>query len=378
MANKSFDRAQDKRVLIFSLSYFPLVGGAEVAVKEITDRLGEEIEFDLVTLRFSKKHSRFEKVGNVNVYRIGGGFGYLSKIFFVPRAALFTLHHKYDFYWAMMTYMLFPAALARILGGRTNRTDYVLTLQDGDPFSRVFNRWFILPFKPLLSYGFKHAAKVQAISNFLAQWARQMGYQGGTLVIPNGVDLEKFQNPKPRTQNPNEIILVTTSRLVPKNGVGDVIEAMKFLPEHFKLKIIGSGRLESKLKLQATNYKLQTRIEFLGEIPHSEIPKYLHQADIFVRPSLSEGQGISFIEAMAAGLPVIATPVGGIPDFLEDGVTGLFVEPKNPRLIAFQVQKLVSDRVLRDKITINARRMVMERYNWNLIARDMKNKVFKI
>ncbi|MEX2013878.1 MAG: glycosyltransferase family 4 protein, partial [Parcubacteria group bacterium] len=94
------------------------------------------------------------------------------------------------------------------------------------------------------------------------------------------------------------------------------------------------------------------------------------------RPSLSEGMGNSFIEAMAAGLPVIATPVGGIVDFLEDGETGLFVEPGSPRLIAFQVQKLINDRVLHDKIIINAKRMVLERYEWDFIASEMKTRVF--
>ena len=79
---------------------------------------------------------------------------------------------------------------------------------------------------------------------------------------------------------------------------------------------------------------------------------------------------------MAAGLPVIATPVGGIIDFLKDGETGLFVEPRSPRLIAFQVQKLISYRGLRDKIIINAKRMVLEKYDWDLIANKMKSRVF--
>ena len=358
-----------------------MVGGAEVAIKEITSRIStNESEWDMVTLRFDRNHPKFEKIGNVNVYRIGGGFGYLSKILFIPQAVAFALGRKYDLYWSMMTYMLFPIALARILG---DKTPYVLTLQDGDPFEMVFNRWFILPFKPLLTYGFKNANRVQTISNFLAKWSKRED----AIVIPNGVDLEKFRphpvsssrpSPSPRRGEGGEVVLITTSRLVEKNGVGDIIDAMKFLPENFKLRIIGSGSLENNLKLKIRNLKLEGRIEMLGEVEHDEIPKQLNTADVFVRPSLSEGQGISFIEAMAAGLPVIATPVGGIPDFLKDGETGLFVEPNSPRLIAFQVQKLVSDRVLRDKIIINAKRMVKEKYDWNLIAEEMKSKVFNV
>src|SRR3989344_2366747 len=194
----------NKRVLIFSIAYEPFVGGAEVAVKEITNRIFD-MEFDMVTMRFNKSHPKFEKVGNINVYRVGNNASYLNKILFVPRAVLFAWRKKYGLYWCIMTYMLFPAVLA-------GRAPYILTLQDGDPFERVFNRWFIVPFKPLLSHGMRNAKKVQAISKFLAKWSGRED----ALVIPNGVDLEKFQNPKPKTQNPNEIILITTSRLTEK------------------------------------------------------------------------------------------------------------------------------------------------------------------
>ncbi len=363
------------KVLVFSLSYIPLVGGAEVAIKEITDRISpSDVEFDMVTLRFNKTDPKFEKIGNVNIYRIGGGFGYLSKILFVMQAASFARRRKYDMYWAMMTYMLFPISLARMAG---DKTPYILTLQDGDPFSHVFNRARITLFKPLLSSGFKNAKKVQAISNFLAQWSREAGYKGEVEVIPNGVDFEKFSTGTIPHKNLDEVVLITTSRLVEKNAVGDVIEAVKFLPENVKFRILGAGPLEKSLKDKAKSLGVEKRVEFLGQIDPKDIPEYLHKADIFIRPSLSEGMGNSFIEAMAAGLPVIATPVGGITDFLIDGETGLFVEPKSPRLIAFQVQKLISDRVLRDKIVINAKRMVRERYDWSLIAEEMRSKVFQ-
>jgi glycosyltransferase involved in cell wall biosynthesis len=364
------------KVLIFSLSYFPKVGGLEVAIDEITSRIPqEEIEFDMVTMRFDKSHPKFERVGNINVYRIGGGLGYLGKALFVLQALNFARNRHYDLYWAMMTYMLFPVVLLRFFG---RQTPYVLTLQDGDPFERVFNRIHILPFKPLLIYGFKNAFKIQVISNFLATWARQAGFKGEVHVIPNGVNPERFENSHPRALNSENVTLITTSRLFEKNAVGDIIEALKFLPKSISLKILGEGPLEKKLKSKAKELGVSDRTNFLGFVPQPEIPGHLHKADIFIRPSLSEGQGISFIEAMASGIPVIATPVGGIPDFLKDGETGLLVEPRSPRLIAFQVQKLISDRVLHDKIVIAAKRLVKERYDWDLIAKEMKDKVLVI
>lgn len=120
-----------KKVLIFSLAYFPKhIGGAEVAIKEITDRIPPSLyEFHMITLRFDSSLPRVEKIGNVNIHRIGGGLDYLSKIFFIPQAALFALRQHYDIYWVVMSNMLFPISLARFLG---NRTPYILTLQDGD------------------------------------------------------------------------------------------------------------------------------------------------------------------------------------------------------------------------------------------------------
>ena len=364
------------RVLIFSLSYYPLVGGAEVAIKEITSRIStNEIEWDLVTLRFDKSHPKFEKVGNVNVHRIGGGLGYLSKIFFVPQAAFWANRKSYDLYWGMMTYMLFPIVLLRFSG---KKAPYVLTLQDGDPFTHVFNRIRIALFKPLLTFGFKNAFKVQTISNFLAGWAKQMGYRGNVEVIPNGVDVERFKIKDLGFKNDSGKVIITTSRLVEKNGVGDVIEAMKFLNPHVKFKILGVGSLEKSLKLKVKSLKLENRVEFLGFVPQEQIPNHLHNADVFVRPSLSEGQGISFIEAMAAGLPVVATPVGGIPDFLEDGVTGLFCEPHNPRSIAEAVDKILNQPDLAHRLIQNGQKLVREHYDWDLIAEDMKNKVLTL
>jgi glycosyltransferase involved in cell wall biosynthesis len=360
-----------KRVLIFSLAYHPVEGGAEIAIKEITNRVND-IEFDLVTLRFDKAYLAKERVGNVNVYRIGGSLGYLSKILFPVQAALFAARRRYDLYWSMMTYMLFPAVLLRLSG---DKTPYVLTLQDGDPFEHVFERWFIRPFRPLLSYGFAHASKIQCISNFLASWAREAGAKGEILVIPNGVPIERFANKHAR---PLGTTLITTSRLVAKNAVGDIIDALTFLPYEFSLKILGIGPLDGELKEKVRNQNLSGRVEFLGHVPYEEIPQHLHSADIFIRPSLSEGMGSSFIEAMAAGLPVIATPVGGITDFLKDGETGLFCKVNDPEDIAKQVTKLVSDPVLTERLKENALKMVKEKYDWDLIVEQMKSRVFDI
>lgn len=399
-----------KRILIFSLAYYPAhVGGAEVAIKEITDRIPpDEIEFDMVCLRFDSALPRTEKIGNVLVHRIGfavkGGdisrthhpLFYIGKIFFVPLAVLhgIRLHYKkhFDGMWAMMAYMTFPIVIMRFL---RIIVPYVLTLQEGDPFERVFNRWYIKLFKPLLFLGFKKATVIQTISNFLAGWARDMGFKGDPVVIPNAVNTKHFSQIYDEAQlqalrqalgkRAGDTYLITTSRLVEKNGIGDVITALVNLPDSVKFLILGIGPLEETLKEQARALGVGERVMFLGQIDHKEMPKYLAVSDVFIRPSLSEGMGNSFIEAMAAGLPVIATQEGGIADFLFDPErnpdrepTGFAVDPRNPIQIAERVRSILSDKELVSRTVRNAKAMAFEKYDWDLIARDMREKVFAV
>jgi len=360
----------NKKVLIFSLAYTPLEGGAEIAVKEITNRI-QGIDFDMVTMRFNKSHPAQEKIGNINVYRINS-----SKTLFPIEAFLFAkrLHQKnqYDAIWSIMAARAGAAAL--FFKYNFPRVKYILTLQEGDPI-RYMKRRSLYWVNPLFTKIFIKADVIQAISVYLADYAKIMGYRKIVDVIPNGVDVASFHNPNPKLHEPLKT-LITTSRLVGKNAVGDIIGALNFLPANVKLQILGSGPLEAELRRKVTNQNLDSRVEFLGNVPNDDIPKYLHNADVFIRPSIAEGFGISFIEAMAAGLPVIATQVGGIVDFIKDGETGLFADVRSPESVAKQVKKLMNDTSLRRKIIENGLKLVKERYEWDLVVKQMEQKVF--
>ncbi len=384
-----------KKILIFSLAYFPHVGGAEVALKEITDRISpSDIEFHMVTLRFDSGQAMEEKIGNVFVHRVGKSSNYLSKILFIPRAARAAkkLHKQYQFdaLWAMMTYMIFSVVLARLLG---LRLPYVVTLQDGDTFRHVFKRWYIRPLSPLLHLGFRRATVVQAISTFLGKWARCMQFMGPLEIIPNGVDTQAFARALPAGKlntlkerlgkQKGDIFLITTSRLVHKNAVDDIIRALPRLSPNIKLLILGIGPCEQMLKQLAAKLGVPSRVQFLGYIEHAELPAYLHISDIFIRPSRSEGMGISFIEAFAAGLPVVATQEGGISDFLFDAKknpnkapTGFAVDKNSPEQIAEAVQTILTNPAPVKLVIQNAHALALEKYDWDLIANDMREKVF--
>ncbi|HEY0221122.1 MAG TPA: glycosyltransferase family 4 protein, partial [Candidatus Paceibacterota bacterium] len=225
------------------------------------------------------------------------------------------------------------------------------------------------------------------ISNFLLNMAKDKGFSGHSVLIPNGVDVPLFtkeidEETRKKVKlnlgkRDGDIFLVTTSRLSYKNGLDDVIFALKDLPENFHFIVIGKGEEGNNLQKLADKLSIKTRVKFLGFVNYKDIPDYLSVCDIFIRPSRSEGFGNSFIEAMARGLPVIATPVGGIVDFLSDGETGVFCSPDNPRSIIKAVETL-RDVSFKEKIVNNAKKMVIEKYSWDKIAVDMKEKVFEL
>ncbi|MEK7596328.1 MAG: glycosyltransferase family 4 protein [Patescibacteria group bacterium] len=364
-------------IIIFSTAYFPFVGGAEIAVKEITDRINN-FQFDMITARLDGKLPKFEKIGNVSVHRVGFGIPMLDK-YLLPLLGCFkagNLHKKnhYRVLWSIMaSYSGFGALFFKILH---SKIPFVLTLQEGDSEEHILKRVGV--FYPFWKKIFKKADRVQTISNYLADFAKRHGAVCPIEVVPNGVDIRKFKMQKSKIKIKNESLLITTSRLVEKNAVGDIIEAMRYLPANVKLLILGAGPLEKDLKSKTKNLKLENKVIFLGHVDHQETAEYLKISDVFIRPSLSEGMGNSFIEAMAAGLPVIATPVGGIVDFLKDGKTGLFCEIRNPKSIAEKVGILLEDSQLRQKIILNARKLVFEKYDWNKISSRINGLFTKI
>lgn len=403
-----------KRVLIFSLFYYPhTVGGAEVAIKEITDRIDrQKVEFDMVTLRFDHSLPRRERIGNINVYRVGqsGRIGkFLMPLIGTWKTFLLLGTQRYDFFWSMMvTFSSGIPYIMNIMRGLLGKKKIpvILTLQEGDSEEYIKTKkyglggvvWRII-MSPFILFLPKHtrklgligiswalalsrSAKVTAISQYLKDQAKAYGYKGQVSVIPNGVDLELFAQTFSDEQiksfkvrfdkKEGDVFLITTSRLVVKNAIGDIISALTYLPANVKLLILGQGDEEDNLRALTVDLKVAERVKFLGYVAHAEMPSYLAIADVFVRPSLSEGLGNSFLEAMAAGLPVIGTRVGGIPDFLNDGETGLFCEVSNPKSIAQKVDKLLKDRESREYIVNKARKLVRQRYNWHEIAKDME------
>ena len=143
----------------------------------------------------------------------------------------------------------------------------------------------------------------------------------------------------------------------------------------FRLLIVGGGPEEQKLKQLAKDLDIKDEVEFLGQVPADRVPEYLLNADIFVRASRSEGLGSSFLEAMAAGLPVIGTPVGGIVDFLKDGETGLLIPVDDYKNLAEKISILIKDEKLKEKIARQGKDLAIKRFSWDSVVSEME-KIF--
>ena len=373
------------RVLCFSLAYTPFVSGAEIAVQEIVRRLISkgDYEFTIITSRVDTKAAKREEKKHETVIRVGKGNLSRDKYLYPFQASSAAKQVEADLVFVSMESF---AAYAGILYNRKHSsTPAVLNSQNGDTEEYIKRK--LWPFTFLYRWAYSKHYHYTVISRFLAKRAVSQGISPSRItLVPNGVNSSQFKRtPKLELQAKKlrsklglgkKKVILTTSRLSFKNGIDDCIRSMKALPEDTVLLVVGSGEDEKKLKALPASTGVGPRVLFLGRLDYDELPAYYVLADVFVRPSISEGFGNSFIEALSCQTPIVGTRVGGIPDFLTEGKTGLFCAVRNPGDLAKKIGLLLADPKLSKRIGAAGRRMVLEKYDWNNVA-DQYDNLFK-
>jgi len=189
-------------------------------------------------------------------------------------------------------------------------------------------------------------------------------------VTPFGVDCDKFKL-KNELKPKDKIIIGTVKALEPKYGIEYLIRAFKILslehPEmHLELHVAGKGSLEDRLKKLSKELAIEDKVKFLGFIDHSKIPDVLNTFSVYVAVSIEESEsfGVAVLEAEACGVPVVVSNIGGLPEVVKDGETGFIVPPKNPHATGEVIEKILFNRELYTRFSINARKFVLEKYDW--------------
>jgi glycosyltransferase involved in cell wall biosynthesis len=230
---------------------------------------------------------------------------------------------------------------------------------------RVLSRRVVFPVRRSIGSRLLYALpvdRIAAISMAVRDALVQSGVDARKIdVVPSGIEPSPEPDPMRRSElrralgcGEGDVAAITVSALAPGKGHETLLRAAAVATEAapgLKLWLAGAGPLKTRLEAEARALGLEPSVQFLGF--RTDIPSLLHAADFFCLATQSEGLGSSILEAMSAGLPVVATRVGGVPEIVEEGVTGILVPASHPGALATALARMAGDRGLRE--TMGAR-----------------------
>ncbi len=333
------------------------IGGAEIAAEDIAKALSEKgHEVHVLTVSPSNRSYDEERNGFVIHYvRFSRRFTYtlgetILALRFLWMAKEYGLEVIHSF---MITNGRFGLVIKKLLG-----IPYVVSARGLD-INMKMN--FILRTRGRIVLA--NADATTALNTDMQSKLQEL-FTGDVTIIPNGIDrgfMEKHQGSGnrmeyagyKRQQHAGKKVILFVGRLAEVKGLEFLLSAFKTIlssREDVVLLLVGDGPEGDALISLSKELDIDKNTEFMGEIPHDDLGMFLSIADIFVLPSLSEGDPHVIKEAMAFGLPIIASRVGGIPEILAEGRNGLLIEPGNPDDLAGKLEMLLSDEEMRTRI----------------------------
>ena len=263
------------------------------------------------------------------------------------------------------------------LGALSGFHPFILSVWGSDVFSFP-NKSFM--HKALLKFNLKKANQILSTSNVMAFETKK--YTDKEIIVtPFGIDIEHFKPTKVESLFHKDTIVVgTVKTLEEKCGIEYLIRAFKIVYDRHKelplrLLIVGGGSLQIKLEQLTKELNIENQTIFTGTVPHADVSIYHNMLTVFATLSIvdSESFGVAVIEASSCAKPVVVSNVGGLPEVVENGVTGLIVPVKNIPLTADAIERLIIDQNLRDKIGDAGRKRVKNLYNWKNNVAQMIN-----
>lgn len=371
------------RVLFFNYEYPPLGGGAGNASKYILEQYAKtpDVEVDFVTSSIDEKYS-IETIGNnVRIHRLPIGknvnnLHYQTKgdlIRYTRAAWKFSLkltkENRFD-----LTHSFFSVPCGALSYGLKLRRKlpYIVSLRGADVpgYSERFKGLYGI-LCPIMKKIWKSADFVIANSQGLKELALRSKPEKVIGVIPNGVDVDQF-HPAEKHEKAEKFEILCVSRITPRKGIRYLIKALeKFIAEHpyVHLTIIGEGNEKASLENLVRSLGMKHNVLFKGLIPHDKLPEEYHKADVFVLPSLNEGMSNTMLEALASGLPIIATQTGGSDELVRNGVNGLIVKMQDSDDLAQKLLMVIDQDQLRANMGRLSRELALT-LSWESVAKQ--------
>jgi glycosyltransferase involved in cell wall biosynthesis len=371
------------RVLILNYEYPPLGGGAGVATQALARGLASRgVTVDVITAG-ERDECRSEVLwdghaseeGMLTVYRLqcnrkgiheagmGGAFSYLRTALPLVRARMRDEHYDLvHVFFSLPTGAMLPFLS---LGD----TPVIVSLRGSDvpgydPYQRTLERVHQV-LRPLTRWIWRRANRVVAVCESLGRLALRTDPDLSYSVIPNGVDLTRFRPSTRARSRHRKIRCLVVARLVERKGIADLIQAIASLERgRFELEIVGSGPDEQKLRELARILGVSNEVVFAGSVDRADIAGRYRDADIFTLASWEEAFGNVFAEALASGLPIVGSSVGGIPELVEHGKNGFLVPPREPRALAAAIRHLADHPELRAEIGRRNRAQAESNLSW--------------
>ena len=339
------------RVVMLSAFLTPFRSGAEACVEEVAAELCEQFDMIIVTGRYRRGLPRKDKlVGHIPIVRVGLGCKY-DKWLYPILAPLAARRLRPDLIHAVMESF---AGLALMLCRYISKAPRLLTCQSANTTL-------------LVGAMHKSADRVSVISRALQKRAAAFGRKDAVLIA-NGLRLEDIPQESEKVFGR----ILFAGRLRKVKGIDTLLKAMAHVKPHAHLHIVGDGPLMVDLKRLANVLAISDRVKFLGFMPVPDVYSEFAAAEIFCGLSRREAFGNVFVEAQAAACAVVGTTVGGIPDIVTNGETGLLVEPDDLTAASVALNDLLENTALRHEIAL-AGKQSAQKYDWSRIAKQYAN-----
>jgi glycosyltransferase involved in cell wall biosynthesis len=365
------------RILILNSEYPPIGGGAGNASAHIAAQLemmGHTVA--VVTAQFGALPAK-EKHGGVTVYRVPAlrrrqdRSNPLEQIAFIISASFWTISLMSSFQPDVtLAFFGVPSgAVAWVLKTFYN-IPYIISLRGGDvPGFRPYDfRVYHQLMAPFLRTIWKSAARVVANSNGLRQLANAFDARFEIPIIPNGIDLHAYTSTKRDWSFPR---LLSVGRIVHQKGLDLAMRALGGLKELiWEWRIAGDGPQMHVLQSLAKELGIEDRVHFLGWQSREQLMDCYQQSNVFLFPSRHEGMPNAMLEAMASGLPVIASCIAGSEELVLDGKTGFLFPSEDLESLQSVLKKMLSDPALREQMGSASRLHAEASYSWESTARQ--------